>query len=657
MEVCQFSDSGNVNIRIEDNYIKASYFAISSNDSLLLDNVSFKNNRAPSIRCYLLGAIGSKIKLSNSELINNEAGYFANVIDAAAIIPAPKGMELYNVKIICNSKTSANSINLFYLTESFVADGLQIINSGNISITSHHEYKADFYAKNLQIINSGDISIVDFNKITIVDSKIAYNTSGLNLNGSTVEIEGTSIHNNMGTGLLCAGDSDANSNINLSTVNLNSIYNNRGTVRDIKISSWDSINLPVVLDTFSTKLYTLAYTNWGKEPIPVTANTYTIENVNADLYVSPGGSDNNSGLSTAQPFRTISHALDVIFADTLNPKTIHLAAGTYSVATNGETFPIVPSHAVSIIGDDPQNTIIEGDGNSPVLDIGNIWIDVYRIGNPPFYQYEYVPFNQRLLLRNLTITGGVGEDIEFYINTGRPIEGAINIEEAKVRFENCIIGKNVKGGVFNSYANSVFVNCTIADTSMSYRVSSSTKYINCVIDEVYPIYNYGSINTLENVDLDTIFTDPQNGDYTLFEGSVAIDAGIAYYEDASGNVLINLDSTQYTRNAPDLGAIESDYVSGINSVDEIPQSYSLAQNYPNPFNPKTTISYSIPSQLYVTLKIYDLLGNEVKTLVNEKRSSGKHIVEFDGTGLASGIYFYRLQAGSYMETKKLILLK
>jgi photosystem II stability/assembly factor-like uncharacterized protein len=95
----------------------------------------------------------------------------------------------------------------------------------------------------------------------------------------------------------------------------------------------------------------------------------------------------------------------------------------------------------------------------------------------------------------------------------------------------------------------------------------------------------------------------------------------------------------------------------------LPEHFALEQNYPNPFNPSTTIKYSISSSEFVTLKIYDVLGNEVATLVSEEKPAGSYEVEFNAVGtsrdlsLTSGVYFYKLQAGSYTQTKKLILMK
>ena len=109
-----------------------------------------------------------------------------------------------------------------------------------------------------------------------------------------------------------------------------------------------------------------------------------------------------------------------------------------------------------------------------------------------------------------------------------------------------------------------------------------------------------------------------------------------------------------------------DPVTGLNekSGDKIPTSFKLEQNYPNPFNPTTKIKYSIPDvgnadlrSLQTTLKVYDILGKEVTTLVNQQQQPGNYEAEFNAGSLASGIYFYKMQAGSFFQTKKMLLLK
>ena len=90
---------------------------------------------------------------------------------------------------------------------------------------------------------------------------------------------------------------------------------------------------------------------------------------------------------------------------------------------------------------------------------------------------------------------------------------------------------------------------------------------------------------------------------------------------------------------------------------EIPSNFYLAQNYPNPFNPTTTIKFSIPRSSFVSIKVYDILGRAIESIVNEEKSPGIYTVKFDGSTLTSGIYFYQLKAGNYTETKKFILIK
>jgi hypothetical protein len=93
------------------------------------------------------------------------------------------------------------------------------------------------------------------------------------------------------------------------------------------------------------------------------------------------------------------------------------------------------------------------------------------------------------------------------------------------------------------------------------------------------------------------------------------------------------------------------------NVDELPSTYSLAQNYPNPFNPTTIIEYQLPEANHVELKVFDLLGREIATLVSENQEGGYYRVPFRADHLASGVYFYRLHTGFYVDTKKLLLMR
>jgi rhodanese-related sulfurtransferase len=89
----------------------------------------------------------------------------------------------------------------------------------------------------------------------------------------------------------------------------------------------------------------------------------------------------------------------------------------------------------------------------------------------------------------------------------------------------------------------------------------------------------------------------------------------------------------------------------------MPKAFALSQNYPNPFNPSTSIRYALPHKSQVLLAVYNTLGQQVATLVQGLKEAGSYEVKFDGTALASGVYFYRLQTSNYVETRKLLLLR
>ena len=152
-------------------------------------------------------------------------------------------------------------------------------------------------------------------------------------------------------------------------------------------------------------------------------------------------------------------------------------------------------------------------------------------------------------------------------------------------------------------------------------------------DKLYFSNDTGSTWTeiiVDTIDLDgrdIIFTDENNGWILGDNGNV--------YKTNVGGVIVDV-------NEPML---------------DLPTEFSLSQNYPNPFNPSTTISWQSPVSSHQTLKVYDVLGNEVSTLVDEFRNAGSYDVDFNASKLSSGVYFYRLQAGSFIQTKKMILIK
>ncbi len=117
-----------------------------------------------------------------------------------------------------------------------------------------------------------------------------------------------------------------------------------------------------------------------------------------------------------------------------------------------------------------------------------------------------------------------------------------------------------------------------------------------------------------------------------------------------GNLYAGTGNGVWKRSLSEITDVDNSYV-------QVPLHFTLNQNYPNPFNPTTTIRYSVPKSQFVTLKVFDVLGREIRTLVNENKNVGNYEVSFDASALTSGIYFYQLKSGNYSATKKLVLLK
>jgi carboxypeptidase T len=196
-------------------------------------------------------------------------------------------------------------------------------------------------------------------------------------------------------------------------------------------------------------------------------------------------------------------------------------------------------------------------------------------------------------------------------------------------------------------------------------------------------FDYGQVQVSTNngstwIALAGKYTEPGQGSFQppgepVYDGLenywVKEDISLANYTSTQFKVRFRLRTNGSNRRdgwyLDDIGIFQYTIPTNISTDAEPVYNFSLEQNYPNPFNPSTKIKYTIPSVIasgakqsqIVTLKVYDVLGNEVSTLVNEEKPAGSYEVEFNASNLSSGIYLYKLQAGSFVETKKMILLK
>lgn len=156
----------------------------------------------------------------------------------------------------------------------------------------------------------------------------------------------------------------------------------------------------------------------------------------------------------------------------------------------------------------------------------------------------------------------------------------------------------------------------------------------------------------------------------VVERKSSTDSSFAVIDSLTGNVSTVIDNTvqngkSYTYRVKAFAqGIESDYtseatlsVTGIVSKGGTPTEYSISQNYPNPFNPSAKIKFALTKTALTSIVVYDILGREIRTLVNKELGSGYYEVNFDASNLSSGIYFYRIQSGAFTQTKKMILMK
>lgn len=186
------------------------------------------------------------------------------------------------------------------------------------------------------------------------------------------------------------------------------------------------------------------------------------------------------------------------------------------------------------------------------------------------------------------------------------------------------------------------------------------------------IRNVTAVHTLTGEPVTTWAVSGSGTNYRLIAGSDSCDIRIYATTDIANQPIrafpfdVITVCSQFKFSAPFIGGYQilprnlNDFsaATDINIVsNSIPDKFTLNQNYPNPFNPNTVIKYQLLSGGDITLKVYDVLGNETVTLVNKKQNAGSYEVEFDGSRLSSGIYFYTLEAGGFISTRKMILLK
>jgi len=360
--------------------------------------------------------------------------------------------------------------------------------------------------------------------------------------------------------------------------------------------------------------------------------------------------------------------------------TVLVAPGTYF---ENIIWPDV--NGIKLSGSGMYSTIINGNNAASVIrfDTANI-IDTFTVvrgftvtngfAQPPWPESQgggFCLFYASPILEYLNISGNTADDfgggIYIWGSTSDPIiryvvianntaisHGGVDCAAGAPVFDHVTVAGNNPGGLFfdtNGYP--LVINSIVAyNFDFSIRVEGNS-FENTTIavgysDIPYPIQliGYAYVDLLGGViDGNPLFVDIFNDDFHLQPGSPCIDAGDPTYPyDPDGTIT-------------DMGVFYFHQTTAIDESPELPDKALLYQNYPNPFNAQTAIRYVIPSESYVTIEIFDILGKKVETLVNRDETPGTHSVTWDASDFPSGIYFYRLNAGKYSATYNMTLLK
>lgn len=421
----------------------------------------------------------------------------------------------------------------------------------------------------------------------------------------------------------------------------------------------------------------------ASNPSPGNGDTLLVRNPTLGWTPGNGSSSFDIFLGTSNPPSfLINTTLNSIQTEILNSNTTYywrIDCKNQYYTTEGEVWSFTTGNSIA----DTSGYALQFDGIDDLLNCGNgsslqitgnkitleAWINVNEFKSQPFAGSVIVKDQGSNSSGYMIRCGGNGI-INFNIGNGSWHE--ISTPENSVQLNRwhhvaaVYDGSAMKifiDGDLAAQSNGVF---TIGNANNSNLLVGESpgfpgRVFNGKIDEVR-IWNIARSqsqiqNTLNTILTSEYYSTPDSGlagYWRMDEGTGQTAADLSVY---SNNATLG---TSVNPDASDPVWVEVNLLI-VNVEDEsknksLPISFSLSQNYPNPFNPNTVISYQLPVTSYATLKVYDILGNEIATLVNEEKMAGEYEVSFDASSLSSGVYFYQLRASSFIETKKMVLL-
>ncbi len=422
----------------------------------------------------------------------------------------------------------------------------------------------------------------------------------------------------------------------------------------------------------------------ASNPSPGDDDTLSVKNPTLIWTPGNGTTSNNVYLGTTNPPAFIANVTSNSYqAGLLNANTTYywrIDCKNQYYTTEGEVWSFTTGTSIA----DTNGFALQFDGTDDLLDCGNgsslqitgnkitleAWINVSEFKSQPFAGSVIVKDQGSNSSGYMIRCGGNGI-INFNIGNGSWHE--INSPANSVQLNSWHhVAATYDGTSMNIYVDGeVKAQTNISGLNIGNAVNSNLligespgfpgRVFNGKIDEVR-IWNVArsqsQIQSTMNIILtpEYYFTPDSGlvGYWQLDEGSGQSAEDLSYYSnDATLGTSANPDASDPTWVQANILILNVE--DGINNS-SIPTRFSLSQNYPNPFNPTTTIQYQIPELSFVKLKVYDVLGNEILTLVNEEKPAGNYKLNWNATNIPSGVYFYKIKAGSFVVTKKMVLL-
>ncbi len=570
---------------------------------------------------------------------------------------------------------------IFCYTSALLLDNVTIANNQGSGI---FDRDSDCSLENVTICNNytedrgGGIyslnSYYNLKNVLISNNYSGYTGGGIYFEDVNAVLENVTISYN--EGLYGGGISCHRSVFDFDSTNRCNIYNNSAVHgNDLELNSYAK----VVVDTF-TVLYPTEFHTLGDIDFDILHGK--IEQVEADLFVSPGGSDSNTGLTANDPLKTIRNAMSRIRADSAEHHTIQLLEGTYSPSTNEEMMPLAILDYYSLNGTSASDVIINAEGQSGTMIIessAGTYVEnltVTGADEGSYYSNRYAGINcyGTPTLRNLIVTDNFQQGI--YCSGSPVLQNVLIINNAyqgiycmssSPTLTNVTIADNGGDGVFcmNGAAvtmrNSIIANN--AGPAVSFLGFNGANYFTASWSNIHGWVatngNGSYTHSGECLNEDPFFVGTGDHPFALSPGSPCIDAGypnsILYHLpefDILGNARF-WDGDGNGDTIVDMGAYEFGSMPvGI----EQPQAARLkTQVYPNPASETAFLRYRISDTRYLISDLYGIDGRKIREIINQVLPAGEHEFDIDVSDLPAGVYFVRVQAGSDVNVAKLLV--